>query len=137
MRKSRASLSRRFSIITLAMAVAFTMTQPQAGWALLAPASLSTKVAPASITREQDIQSLQKTLESKLLRQRLAEFGLSAQEINQRLAQLSDAQLHQVAMQVRTLNPGADDGDVVITLLVIGILVLLFVFLWKRLGLGR
>ena len=43
-----------------------------------------------------------------------------------------------MAMRIRTLNPGADDGgDVIITVLVIGILVLLFVYLWKRLGLGR
>jgi hypothetical protein len=138
MRKTPVSCIRCFSITALAMAVAFTMTQPQTGWALLVPAFLSAKADPARMTREQDLQSVQRTLESKVLRQRLAEFGLSPQDINQRVTQLSDSQLHQLVMRVRTLNPGADDGgDVVITVLVIGILVLLFVYLWKRLGLGR
>jgi len=138
MRKHPVSLICRFSITVLAVAVTSTMTQPQTGWALLVPASLSAKADPARMTREQDLQSMQRTLESKVLRQRLAEFGLSTQEINQRVTQLSDSQLHQLAMRVRTLNPGADDGgDVIITVLVIGILVLLFVYLWKRLGLGR
>ncbi len=138
MKKSAVTLTRRFLITALAAAVTFTMTQPQTGWALMAPAFQSAKVDSGRMTRDQDLKTLQRTLESKVLRHRLAEFGLSTQEISQRVTHLSDSQLHQLATRIRSVNPGADDGgDVIITVLVIGILVLLFVYLWKRLGLGR
>src|ERR1019366_10536441 len=68
-----------------------------------------------------------RSLESKMVRQRLSEFKLTPEQVNQRMSQLSDAQVHQVAMQIRTMNPGGDGGlGILVALLVIGILVLLF-----------
>ena len=61
----------------------------------------------------------------------LFDFGITNEQIGPRLANLSDQQLHQVAVRIDKQNP-AGDGGFIVGILVIGILVLLFVYLLKR-----
>ncbi len=120
-------------IATLMIVTTFAMTLPPQGWAMLAPGDMMSASANKSATRAADLKTIQTTLESKMIRQRLTEFKLSPEQVNQRLSQLSDAQVHQLASQIRTVNPGGDGGvGIIVALLVIGILVLLFVYLFKR-----
>ncbi|MDO8746262.1 MAG: hypothetical protein Q7J70_01200, partial [Thermodesulfovibrionales bacterium] len=50
------------------------------------------------------------------------------EEINSRLAQLNDQQIHNLALQVDEIKVGGDGGlGIVIALLVIAILVVLFI----------
>jgi ribose 1,5-bisphosphokinase PhnN len=58
------------------------------------------------VDRAADRQAVQKTLESKILRQRLHELGLSDKEIQARLEKLSARQIHQLASRIDVLNPG-------------------------------
>jgi hypothetical protein len=67
-------------------------------------------------------------LENKLVQQRLEDFGLTPEEVNAKLAGLSDAQLHQMAAQLDALMPGGELG-LIIALLVIAILVVIFIYL--------
>jgi len=118
---------------TLVIATTLAMTLPPQGWAMLAPANLMSAVSGKSASRDEDLKTIQSTLESRIVRQRLSEFKLTPEQVNQRMSQLTDAQVHQVAMQIRTINPGGDAGlGIIVGLLVIGILVLLFVYLFKR-----
>ena len=120
-------------VAVLSVATTLSLTQPPNSWALLAPASLSEKNEALSSARSEDLKVIQKTLESKILRQRLQEFGLTPEETTGRMNRLSDAQIHQLAMQARHVNPGGDAGlGLLVTVLVLGILVLLFVYLLKR-----
>ena len=120
-------------ILTLVIATTLAMTQPPEAWAMLAPADTISATTGANASREADLKTIQATLESKMVRQRLSEFKLTPEQVNQRMSQLTDAQVHQLAMQVRTINPGGDGGlGIIVGLLVIGILVLLFVYLFKR-----
>ena len=117
----------------LMVATTVAMTQPPQAWAMLAPADLMTAASGKSASRTEDLKTIQATLESKVIRQRLGEFKLTPEQVNQRMSQLTDAQVHQVATQIRTINPGGDGGlSIIVVLLVIGILVLLFVYLFKR-----
>ena len=117
----------------LMVATTVAMTQPPQAWAMLAPADLMTAASGKSASRTEDLKTIQATLESKVIRQRLGEFKLTPEQVNQRMSQLTDAQVHQVATQMRTINPGGDGGlSIIVVLLVIGILVLLFVYLFKR-----
>jgi len=126
-------LLKRSLIGTLMIATTLAMTQPPQAWAMLAPADTLSVVPSAGASREADLKTIQTTLESKMVRQRLSEFKLTPEQVNQRMSQLTDAQVHQLAMQVRTINPGGDGGlGIIVGLLVIGILVLLFVYLFKR-----
>jgi len=73
--------------------------------------------------RETSLKMIQTLLESKQIRQRLADLGLTEAEIVSRLGQLSDEQIHRVAMQMDSLHPGGDVLGTVVVLLVIAILV--------------
>lgn len=75
--------------------------------------------------RETSLKKIQTVLESKLVVQRLADFGLTEAEIRSRLSQLSDHQLHQVATRLDALQPGGDALGAVVVLLVIAILVVI------------
>jgi len=98
---------------------------PPEGRAMLAPATSATVSDPS---RAEDLQSIQRVLENKLVQQRLEDLGLTPEEVNAKLSGLSDAQLHQMASQLDALMPGGELG-LIIALLVIAILVVIFIYL--------
>jgi hypothetical protein len=74
--------------------------------------------------RSADIEKIQKVIETKIISERLKQLGLNKEEIYLRLEQLSDRQLHNLAMQIDDLKVGQGDVfGVIIALLVIAILV--------------
>jgi hypothetical protein len=80
-------------------------------------------IAITQIDRNADLGNIQKVLEVKAIRERLMQFGLTQDEIQKRLAQLSDYQIHQFALQLDDLKIGQDVFGVIIALLVIAVLV--------------
>jgi hypothetical protein len=56
--------------------------------------------------RQADLSKIQKVLETKMIIDRLAQYGLTRDEINARLAQLSDQQLHNFVLQLDDLKVG-------------------------------
>lgn len=131
--KKRHSFSKSSLIGTLIIVTTMAMALPPKSWAMIAPAQVSDAVHGTNDARVADLKTIQTALESEIIRQRLAEFKLSPEQINNRLSKLSDAQVHQTAMQIRTVNPGGDSGlGIIVTLLVIGILVALFMYVFKR-----
>ena len=81
-----------------------------------------TSLAPAE--RSVELQKIQKFLEMKVVRERLKELGFTPDEIQSRLNQLSDPQVHQLALQVDNLKVGGDALGFIIAVLVIIILVI-------------
>ena len=75
--------------------------------------------------RAQDLNRIQQTLENKMVAGRLADLGFSQKNINSRLSQLSDQQIHQLAQKLGSLKVGGDGVGFVIALLVVVILVIL------------
>lgn len=89
----------------------------------LAPSEI---IALAQADRTADLGKIQKVLETRAISEKLAQFGLTQDEIQKRLTQLSDQQIHQTALQLDDLKIGQDDGlGIVIALLVIAILIVL------------
>lgn len=111
------------AIMTLAMGL-----HPSETVAMLAPA-LPAAESSSDPVRMADLQKVQAVLESKVVRQRLEDFGLSQEEINARLAGLSDSQLHQFAIDVDAIIPAGDGLGIVVVLLVIAILAVILVYL--------
>lgn len=78
--------------------------------------------------REIDLQKIQRLLESKLVQHKLSQLGLSREEIEERLHQLDDQQIHQVASQISALEAGGDSTAaiviIVLLLALVGFLVL-------------
>ena len=105
--------------VSLYLAFAFFLIAsiPQNSWAYLVDSQV------LNYSREADINKIQRVLESKMVSQRLSELGLSMDEINSKLQQLSDADIHQFASQLDSLMPGGI-LEFIIGVLVIVILVL-------------
>ncbi len=81
-------------------------------------------------TRIADIEKIQRALETKLIKDRLEKLGLSTEEIQYRVNNLSDAQVHQLALKIEELNTGGDALGVIIAILVIAILVWVVFYLY-------
>jgi len=75
--------------------------------------------------RAANVERIQSVLETKAVRERLSQFGLNQDEIAERLSQLSDEQIHQLALQLDDLRVGQDATGVIIAILVIIIIVIL------------
>jgi len=72
--------------------------------------------------RETDLQRIQKLLETKLVQHKLSQLGLTKGEIEARLHQLDDEQLHQIANQIHALEPGGNGGTVVIIIVLLALI---------------
>ena len=82
------------------------------------------------IDRASDLQKIQKVLEMKMISERLRQLGLTPDEIQDRLNQLSDNEIHQFALQLDDLKVGGDGGlGIVIAILVIAILAVILIYL--------
>jgi hypothetical protein len=97
--------------------------------AMLSPALPAAAESPSGSHRMADLQKIQTVLESKIVKQRLEDFGLSQEEINARLAGLSDVQLHQFATDIDAIIPAGDGLGIIVVLLVIAILAVILVYL--------
>jgi|SRR3989304_9422175 len=89
----------------------------------------SEAVALAKIDRSADLDRVQKILETKIIKERLEKLGFTRDEISNRFSQLSDYQIHQLALQLDDLKVGGDGLGVVIVVLVIAILAVVLLYL--------
>ena len=104
-------LSRSLALY-LAVAV-IALSFPAPGWAMLIPAGHEDM-------RSADIAAVRAALESSVVRQRLTDFGLTADEAAARVGALSDEQLHQFAVNLDAAQAGGSvAGDIIFVLLVV------------------
>lgn len=122
MRRIKTRFAFKAVVLYLAFVFFLVGSIPRNSWAYF----LESQQA-LSFSREADINKIQRVLESKMVSQRLSELGLSVSEINSRLDDLSDADMHQFATRLDSLMPGGDAGVTIILLLVITILVLVII----------
>ena len=93
-------------------------------------------VPSGDISRADDLAFIQRTLENKMVAERLKAMGYDQSEIQERVAALSDDEMHDLAVQIDSLTPGGT-GEAIIAVLVIIILVLLVLrLLGKRVVVG-
>jgi hypothetical protein len=87
----------------------------------------------ASTSREIDELKVRRALENKLVAEKLMSHGLTKEEVSGKLNQMSDEQVHQMASLADRIPAGGNGAiGIVIALLVIFALVLLIIFLYKR-----
>jgi hypothetical protein len=78
--------------------------------------------------RATDLQKVRQFLEMKMVRERLKEWGYTPEEIQSRLSQLNDEQIHQLALKLDDLNVAGDSAlGIIIALLIIAILVIVII----------
>lgn len=118
----------RSLICTLILTTTALFAAPPSGWANLAPSGISTEAPAPGVSRASDMKTISTALESKALRGRLKAMGLGDKEVESRLGKLSDQEIHQLAAQIDAVRP----GGLVVELLVLVVLVLLIIYLAKR-----
>ena len=131
MRKMRRTMMfLQVLVWALVMTTLVTGVFPPEVQAMLVPPSATASESGTGLDRAADLQKVQNVLETKVVSQRLADYGLSQEEISARVNRLSDAHLHQLATQIDAMIPAGDAGlGIVVALLVIGILAVILVFL--------
>jgi hypothetical protein len=85
--------------------------------------------------RQADIQKIQRVLEMKMVSERLKDLGFAPGEIQTRLSQLNDQQIHQMAQKLDELTVGGEGEEwqvMIISLLVIAIFVFVINYLLKH-----
>jgi hypothetical protein len=86
------------------------------------------ELSPVSqVDRTADLEQIRKVLEAKAVQARLAQLGFSQEEIQARLSQLSDQEIHRLACNLEDLRVG---GNGAVAVLVILILVAIAVGVW-------
>lgn len=84
------------------------------------------------INREEDIRTIQRALESKIVQEKLKAYGLSKEEIEKKLSEMDDQQIHILARASEKVLAGGDVLGTVIAVLVIAILVVILLKLLNK-----
>ncbi len=101
---------------------------PRDVMAMPIPSNSSTVPEQPIGQRDRDLREIQTRLESKLVAQALSSLGLTAEEIQAKISQLTDDQIHQVAQDLNGVQAGGFHG-LLIAMAVVGGIILLFLLL--------
>ncbi len=82
--------------------------------------------------RAADLGRIQAALESRIVRQKLVDYGLSAEDALARVNMLSDEQIHELAEHTDSIQAGGDPADVFFGLILIALLVVVLVYLLQH-----
>jgi len=114
-------------VVVCYMAVAIVMIGlAQKVYAGFSPSEI---VGMPSYDRVADLEKIRKVLELKMISEKLKVLGLTPDETQKRLDQLSDSQIHQLALEIEELKVGGDGLGIVVALLVIAILAVILIYL--------
>jgi len=81
--------------------------------------SPSEAVSILNFDRSSDIDKIRKVLEMKMVRERLKNFGFTPDEIEKKLIQLDDQQIHQLALNLDELKVGGNTWVWVLVILLL------------------
>jgi hypothetical protein len=90
--------------------------------------SPSELIGQSQINRPTEMGKIRKFLETKMVRERLHAFRFTEEEIQARLNQLTDDQIHEVALRLDELKVAGDGAEAVIIVLLILILIALIIY---------
>lgn len=114
--------------ICIVMAVLMSNV-PHIALAEISNEMISTAVVVEELGRADAERKIMETVNVAEVRAKLANMGITPQEISGKLASLSDSELRQMSTQMEEVRYG---GDAVVGILVIVLLVLMIIFLAKR-----
>ena len=95
-------------------------------------ASRPTGSTAIASVRDADLAAAQRVLEHRLVAQKLRDYGVSPEEVRQRLERMSDQDLHTLASVSRGLPSGGDGAGTIVTLLIIVLLVIVILKLLNK-----
>ncbi len=114
------------------IAISAFASQAEAMFVPIAPHQDISGFESVSASRAANMDKIRTTLESKIVRQKLLDYGLSPEEAMVRVNRLSDEQISQLATHTESLQAGGDGGEFVVGLLVVALLVIVLVYLLQH-----
>jgi hypothetical protein len=97
----------------------------------LAPSRTSGQTTVTS-ARDADLLVVERALEHKLVAQKLRDYGVKPEEVQSRLASMSDQDLHTLASASKGLPSGGDGLGALVTVLIIVLLVIIILKLLNK-----
>jgi hypothetical protein len=134
-RKRGGSIMRLFMTATLLRRVATLLVLIMGLFSLVPQAEagfIGSDESIGSLSRQQDLATVQRVLEHKMVNERLKALGYTDEEIKARLDGLSDTEIHSFAAQLDSLTAGGDGLGIIIAILVIVILVIIILKLTNK-----
>jgi hypothetical protein len=116
--------------LALALLAITTFAGPaEAMFVTSAPHQDTAASTAVSADRTADLAKIQSALESKLVQQKLMDYGLSPEETMARVNTLSDEQINQLATHTDSLQAGGDAVGLLVSLVVLALLVVFLIYL--------
>ena len=119
-------------LIAALLAVSTFAGPAEAMFVPAAPVQGAVDLAKTSQNRSADLARIQTALESKIVRQKLADYGLSPEQTLAKINGLSDRQIHELATHTNSIQAGGDPADVFFGLMIVALLVVVLVFLLQH-----
>ncbi len=88
---------------------------------------IASQPSQGSQNRTEDLGTIQKALEMRMVLETLEKFGMTKAEVKSRLDGMTDAQLHQLATNLDEVRVGGDGLGVIVFLLVVAVLIIVIV----------
>jgi len=85
-----------------------------------------------TMKREEDMAKIQRALESKQLQEKLRAYGLTKEEVEKKLSELNDEQIHMLAKASDKVLAGGDAIGIAIGILIIAILLVILLKLLNK-----
>ncbi len=79
-----------------------------------------------------DLAGIQTALESKIIGQKLMDYGLTPEDAMARIRGLSDSQIHELAAHLNSLQAGGDPADTVFGIFIVAMLVVVLILLLQN-----
>lgn len=112
-------------IFTISIAVYMILFFTAPGIAGMVDSSFHNQKAFSKNIRQEKIQTIQRALENKIVKDKLKAYGMNEKEIDDKLKSLSDNQIHILAQASEKILSGGDGLSTIVTLLLIILLVVL------------
>jgi len=117
------------SLIAALLTISSLVAPAEAMFIPAAPGENTSAQPHLSADRTMDLARIEAVLESKVVRQKLMDYGLSPDEAMARVNTLSDQQLHELAAHSDSVQAGGDAVGLFFGLIIVGLLAVLLVFL--------
>jgi hypothetical protein len=122
-------LRRPLIALSIAVYLTFFLTSPTLAGMV---DSFASPDLQSSKMRAEEIKKIQVLLENEIVRAKLSAYGLTVDEVNRKLDQMNDNQIHLLAQASNDLLAGGNGVGLVIGILVIVLLVVLIIKLMDK-----
>jgi len=132
-RKLGILLGRSITVYLIVAMLVIASVPTQSAAMFISSDSIGVSTTNVVVDAATDAVKVRTFLESKIVRQRLSDFGLTSEEVSSRLNQLSADQIHQIASHIDQVDTGGDSfvGGIIAML----VIVILVIVVLKLMGL--